>query len=141
MNTMLPTLFQDFDNLFNTMRFAPNSRLRSQDRAKYSTFPVDVLSNSKEYIVLAELPGVKKESISLSADKDKLTIAVDQSNNDSTTDSEYVYKEISRTSSSRSIMLKDIDRDGECTAEFTDGVLKIVVPKKTSESVRKIDIL
>ena len=106
------------------------------------SFRVDVKDNGDAYELTAELPGVKKENIALSYEHSYLTIeAKHEEQKDEKDDSgNYIRRERSTGSMSRSFYIDGID-ETKVSAEFTDGVLKVGLPKQTKAEVsRKIDI-
>ena len=106
------------------------------------SFRVDVKDNGDAYELTAELPGVKKENIALSYENSYLTIeAKHEEQKDEKDDSgNYIRRERSTGSMSRSFYIDGID-ETKVSAEFTDGVLKVGLPKQTKAEVsRKIDI-
>ena len=93
------------------------------------TFKVDVQENEKEYLIEAELPGVKKEEVNLRLADRKLSIAVNREKNIEQETKNYIHKERRSTSVQRSIYLADAGAEG-VKAKLEDGVLSISVPKE-----------
>ncbi|SHI11235.1 HSP20 family protein [Sporobacter termitidis DSM 10068] len=93
------------------------------------TFKLDVQDNSTEYLIEAELPGVKKEDIGISLNEGRLNISVNKDETVEETNKNYLHKERRYTSMSRNIMLGDADAAG-IKAKLDNGVLSISVPKK-----------
>ncbi len=88
----------------------------------------DIKENDQEYIVEADLPGVNKEEIRVEFKEDILTISA-QKQKDLQEDKEnYVRRERRRGKMSRSFYVPHIHKEG-ITADYQDGVLKIVLPK------------
>lgn len=75
---------------------------------------VNISDNDKDYLVDAELPGVKKERISVEYKNDTLNIIVSDDNEANTI---------------RSIYLANIN-DKKATAHYQEGLLTITLPKK-----------
>ena len=95
-------------------------------------FKVDVKENDDSYDLMAELPGLKKENISLTYDNNYLTIATknEQSDDEKDDKGNYVRRERSQSSMSRSFYIDNID-ETKCTADYKDGVLTVHMPKLT----------
>ena len=93
-------------------------------------FKVDVKDNGESYDLTAELPGLKKENISLTYENNYLTIATksEQSNDEKDEQGNYVRRERSQSSMSRSFYIDGID-DSKATADYKDGILSIHLPK------------
>ena len=93
-------------------------------------FKVDVKDNGESYDLTAELPGLKKEDISLTYENNYLTIATksEQSKDEKDDKGNYVRRERSQSSMSRSFYIDNID-EGQATADYKDGVLSVHLPK------------
>ena len=93
-------------------------------------FKVDVKDNGESYDLTAELPGLKKENISLTYENNYLTIATksEQSNDEKDEQRNYVRRERSQSSMSRSFYIDNID-EARATAEYKDGLLLVHMPK------------
>jgi HSP20 family protein len=103
---------------------------------------IDVTENDQGYQVKADIPGVKKEDISVRIDGNVVQIdARTQSeketrgNGDKVLRSERCYGTVSRTFS----LAQDID-DGKVQAKYVDGVLSLELPKKAVADARKITV-
>ncbi len=93
-------------------------------------FKVDVKDTGESYDLTAELPGLKKENISLTYENNYLTIATksEQSNDEKDEQGNYVRRERSQSSMSRSFYIDNID-EARATAEYKDGLLLVHMPK------------
>jgi len=102
---------------------------------------VDISENDKEYILEAELPGVKKEEINLEVHDDRLTISVKKDENKEEKKDNYLRRERRTSSMVRSFSIENIVSD-KITAKHENGILTLVLPKKeeTKPKGRKIDI-
>lgn len=115
-------LFDVFDEPFLTNFKAPD-------------FKVDVKDNGTSYELTAELPGLKKEDISLTYEDHYLTIATKTAEDNDKKDEKgnYVRRERRSTSMSRSFYIDNID-ESKATAEYKDGVLTVYMPKLTEKA-------
>ncbi|HAJ94391.1 MAG TPA: heat-shock protein Hsp20 [Synergistaceae bacterium] len=104
----------------------------------YDTFKVDVQDSGNEYLIEAEMPGLRKEDIKLGLDDGRLTISVTKNENTEEKDKNYIHRERRSVSMSRTIHLADADASG-IKAKLSDGLLKITVPKAEKASTA-IDI-
>lgn len=92
-------------------------------------FKVDISEDGTGFHIDAELPGIAKESVSLNIEDDVLTIKAERKVE--TEESKKNYHRIERSSGSfsRSFNLGElIDQEG-ITADFTNGVLHVTLPK------------
>ncbi len=81
---------------------------------------------------------LEKDEIKIEAKKDYLTITAEKSDevNDEDKDKNHIHRERSYGKYQRSFYLHDLDSD-KVDAEFTNGVLKITVPKKDEATEKK----
>ena len=104
---------------------------------------VDVEDKGDSYLLLTDLPGMKKEDVKISVEDGVLTIAVEQKTetNEENKDRNYLFRERRTASMSRSFSLEGVNEEG-ITAEYVDGVLHLTLPKATQtvEKVRNIEI-
>ena len=107
----------------------------------FTNFRVDVKDKDDRYEVDADLPGLHREMIDVSYDDGILTISADMNEESKTEKDNYVVNERRMGRVSRSFSVSDVKED-EITAEYKDGVLKVVLPKSGEEKKksRKIDI-
>lgn len=108
----------------------------------HGAFKIDVKETDEAYIVEADLPGIGKDDIDIEHNENTLTISVNYQDEAEQKDEKgaYLYRERSRVSMSRSILLKDTDEEA-IQAKFDNGVLTVTVPKKQHETgARKISI-
>lgn len=110
---------------------------------KGSSFKVDVRDTGSGYELTADLPGMRKEDISLSYENSYLTISASKAGEDEKKDAagSYIRRERSMGSVSRSFYIDGIDGD-KIAAEFKDGVLRVELPKlpETAPRPKTIEI-
>ena len=100
----------------------------------------DIRETDKEYIFEAELPGVRKEDIFLEIKDDVLTFGVDQNQETEEDRDGYLCRE-RRCGSVRRSFRVDKVAEADVKASYTDGVLKIVLPKtEVVDTTRRIEI-
>lgn len=92
---------------------------------------VDIKENEKEYIVEADLPGVKKEEINVDLNNDRLTILVSRNEETNIEKENYIRKERRSGSYCRSFYVENVIED-QISAKFENGVLSVILPKKES---------
>ncbi|MBB5336318.1 Hsp20/alpha crystallin family protein [Pectinatus brassicae] len=131
-------LFDIFNEPFFSSALAPMHSAISG----FASFKVDVKDLGTAYELAAELPGMKKEDISLSYDNGYLTIqtSATSSNEEENDDGKYLRRERRYGSMSRSFYIDNID-ESKVTAQFENGILIINLPKTEPQSTAKqIDI-
>ncbi len=106
-------------------------------------FRADIRDTGDAYELEADLPGVKKEDIQVELDNNYLTISAERHVEKDEKDKKgnYVRRERSYGSYSRSFDVTGVQTD-QITAEYTDGVLKLRLPKKQESlpTTRRLEI-
>lgn len=104
-------------------------------------FPaVDISETPQQYDIRAEIPGMKKEDVKVSVNKNVLTISGEKKEEKKTEDKKYHRMESYYGSFQRSFVLPDGIKGDKVTADFKDGVLAVVVPKSEETKEKTIDI-
>jgi HSP20 family protein len=101
---------------------------------------VDLIERDNEVLVRAELPGVRKEEISISLTADSITIQAQSRQEEVDEKGDYRRREIRSNSFSRSLALpSEVDSEA-AKASFKDGVLEISLPKAAVARGRQVPI-
>ena len=102
---------------------------------------LDIKEAEKEFFVEAEIPGVRKEDITVDVEGDTVSLRAEaKKEKEEKKGEKIVYSERSYGMVSRSFTLPvDVD-DKAVKAEYKDGVLKLVLPKKTNGAGRRIAV-
>jgi HSP20 family protein len=132
------TGFEDFYNMIDD--FFNDGLMPAGRNLLRDSFKLDIVEKDGEYLIEAEMPGVKKEEIDLNIDGDNLCISVNRTEEVNNDGKNFIHRERRASSMSRRVRLAGANL-GEIKAKLDDGVLTVTVPKdiKTSSS-RKIDI-
>ena len=93
-------------------------------------FRVDVIENDDSYILEAELPGVKRDSITVNMNEGILTIRAEwnEAKKDGDCKNGYILSERRSGMAERSFRTENIAEEG-VTARYTDGILTLTLPK------------
>lgn len=105
------------------------------------TPPVDIEETDNEYVIKAELPGLKKEDVDVTLNNGVLTISGERKHEKEEKNRRYHYVECSYGSFSRSFSLPggaDLARVG---AQFKDGVLRVRVAKSEAAKPKQIEVM
>ena len=128
-----------FENLF---RGVPVWLQNAETRAPAPTqFRMDVIENDKEYQVLAELPGVKKEEISITINGNEVAVSAEVKREKDVDDSETVlraeryYGKIQRAFA----LGQEVD-EATAQAKYNDGVLELTLPKKAVAATKRLAV-
>lgn len=133
----------EFDRLFDEF-FSPQRGLSTtQGQGKGGTFwapAVDVSENGENFVVHAELPGIKQEDIDIELENNVLTLKGQRKFERKDEKENYHFVERSYGSFYRSFTLpRNVDPNG-IQASFSDGVLTISIPKAEEAKPRKVQI-
>ena len=133
-----------FENLFRGVPVwlaNPETRAPAPTQFPRDVFRMDVTENDKEYLVLAELPGVKKEEISITINGNDVAISAevkhekDAENSETVLRAERYYGPIQRAFS----LGQEVD-EATAQAKFNDGVLELTLPKKTVAAAKRLAV-
>ena len=94
---------------------------------------VDVKENSKSYILVADMPGVKKNNIEAKIKENVLIIKGDKKLDDEKNKDDYHYSERKVGKFARSFKLPKSIIEDKISANFKDGSLTITIPKAEKE--------
>jgi len=102
---------------------------------------IDVKEDDKSFTVHADIPGVKKENIKVDIEGDGVTISAEaKQEKDEKKGEKVIHSERSYGMVSRSFTLpSDVDEKG-ARAEYKDGVLNLVLPKKANGSAKRVEV-
>ncbi|HOY08981.1 MAG TPA: Hsp20/alpha crystallin family protein [Candidatus Omnitrophota bacterium] len=104
-------------------------------------FPAfDVTDNKEQFVVKADVPGLKKEDIQIHLDRNILTVRGERRQEPDKEDGGYRRIERSSGAFERSVVFDSkIDAAG-ATAKYQDGVLEIVLPRTKGSEAQRIEI-
>jgi HSP20 family protein len=127
-------LDRNVDDLFGDfLSLQPALRFRGLPR-------IDVAEHADRMEVVAELPGVRKEDVHLSVDDGWLALKWTRPETSMPEGSAWIRNEIRAGEFSRTIDLPYPVKTGAISAELTDGILRVVLPKADEARPREITI-
>ena len=98
----------------------------------------DVYDKNNEYYIEADIPGFRKEEISVECEDGYVTIVAEKNNDVEEKDNKnYIKRERFYGKTIRKFYIGDVDSD-KIKAEFKDGVLKLIVPKQEKLPNKKV---
>jgi len=129
----------DFDNLVDGL-FRP-VRAASVERARGLVPATDVVEREHEYVVRAELPGVRKEDIDITVQDGVLTINAESKVEHEEKEGDRIIRQERRYGKYvRSMQLGAQIDQTRVAANYKDGVLELTLPKSEAVKPRKIDV-
>jgi len=99
---------------------------------------VDVYEKPKEILIISPIAGVELSEINISLTEDILTIEGQRKLDNELNEENYLIQECFWGDFSRSIVLPDYADTANITASYKNGILKITVPKNSSNSKTKL---
>lgn len=99
----------------------------------------DIYEKDGNYNIELDIPGYDKSDIKIECDNNVLTITAEKNNEtkEEGEDKKYIRRERVYGKVSRTFNFSDIDEDA-IQAEFTNGILKITVPKAEPVETKKV---
>ena len=129
----------DFDNLFEN--FLQPLRWVEEEARQGITPRLDVVERDNEFVVKAEMPGMKKDDIEVSLENGVLTITAETKSETEEKEGDRVIRQERRYGKYlRSLRLgKEID-EKKVKASYKDGILELVLPKAEEVKPKKIAV-
>lgn len=132
--------FDEMERFFKEFPFGPFSFRRSTETEGWTPW-VDVYETDTEVVVKAEVPGVTREDLELTATEDTVTIKGESKHVTEVEKEGYHRKEIRHGEFRRTIPLPVKVNPENTTAKLNHGILEIRLQKvKEEPKGRKIDI-
>jgi HSP20 family protein len=129
---------ETIDDLFRGFFVRPVSY---ENHAGAAQFRVDVSENEGAYTLRAEIPGVKKEDISVTIDGDTVAIGAEVKNEKEVKDGERVLRsERYFGKVYRAFTLGQAVDEAGAGAKYANGVLELTLPKKAAVQAKRISI-
>ena len=91
---------------------------------------VDLADNGSEFVLTAELPGVKKEDLDIQVTPEGIELGAETQREMEHSGKDYTYRERSHSSFRRLLQFPEEVLPDRVEAKLTDGVLEVRLPKK-----------
>lgn len=132
----MPTLQNRINRLFDDMLPAAD-----EEMGLFNWQPlVDTFEKDNAIEVRAELPGIKKDDISIDVRNNVLTLSGERSYDEDVNEGDFYRRERMYGKFQRAITLPDnVDTDN-IDAQYDEGVLKVTVPKTEESQTKKIEV-
>lgn len=111
--------------------FFDNDRFFDSDWLKKQSLPaVNVKETEKNFEIEVAAPGLRKKDFKITVDNGVLTISSEKEEEKEQKEKDYMRKEFSYSSFSRSFALPESVSEDDVKANYEDGLLKLNVAKK-----------
>lgn len=128
--------FEPFDDVFKGF-FRPVAL----ERNAQPQIKVDVQEDERQYVVHAEIPGVKKEEINVTIDGSHIAISAEVRREKEAKEGERVLRsERYYGKVARSFVLENEVDETKADANYKDGVLELTLPKKIATAAKRLTI-
>ena len=143
---LMPSIFGEnlFDNWFTPMeREFYNGRNPLYGKNEKNLMKTDVKEKDGNYELDIDLPGFKKEDVTIQLENGYLTITATKGMDKDENDDKggYIRKERWFGNCSRSFYVGDSIRSEDIKAKMEDGILHVTLPKETKQLPQKNTIL
>jgi len=127
--------FRDLDKFFEDEDFFPVIPIRRGD------FPaVDMSEDEKNVYVEMPVAGVKPSDVEIVVENEVLTVKGKTEEEKEEKKKNYWRKEIRKGEFERSVLLPSEVKADQAKAEFKNGMLKVILPKKEVKKSKKVQV-
>jgi HSP20 family protein len=124
-----------FDGFFHPLRWVEETRSDANVPA------MDIKEREDDYVVRTDLPGVRKEDVSVTLENGLLTITAERRNEEAQKEGDREIRREARYGRyARSLRLGTQINEKGVKANYRDGVLELVLPKAEEVKPRKISV-
>lgn len=134
----LLSLRQAMDRLFEDSFVNPHSW--GGVGAQAADLPLDIYTTADDLVLEAAMPGVKPEDVEITVTGDALTLSGRSNSERTREEGSVLVNEIRRGEFSRTVTLPQDLQTDRATADFSDGVLTLRIPKAEAVKPRQIRI-
>jgi HSP20 family protein len=107
--------------------------------ARPAAMPIDAYRKGDEFVALFDLPGLDADSINLTVERNVLTVHAERRRPDAE-EVELLIGERPHGTFSRQLFLAETLDTERIAADYTDGVLRLMIPVKEQAKPRRVDI-
>lgn len=135
-----PSLFEDYDKLFNQMSRPLELFRANGDGEKVRSFAIDIRENDEQFEIFADVPGLSEDELDITVNKHVLTIKGERTTENTERDGDrFVRTERVSGKFERLIQLPESADLDKIAAKLDKGVLRLTVPKREAEQPRRIE--
>lgn len=136
--------FQELEKIQNEIGRLFGSSLSKKGESGVETIleswspAMDVIENKDSYVIKADLPGLTKDQIDVSIDKDVLTIKGEKKQEEKVEKENYLRSERFEGIYYRSVSLPSNVDTSNIKAEYQNGTLQLTLPKKEESKPKQV---
>ncbi len=136
------SLTHSLDKMLDTMTLIPWDPFRGFEWPIEYELPtripyVDVIDSDNEYVVKAELPGLKKETLNIQVGTNELSLAAESNVETEEKGKTYLHRERAFSTFRRNIGFAESIDTKKVSASMAEGILEVRLPKLERRSERK----
>ncbi|HLO91436.1 MAG: Hsp20/alpha crystallin family protein [Chloroflexota bacterium] len=100
-------------------------------------YPANIYDNENSFVIEMSAPGFNKEDFKINIEQQTLNISAETKQENEVQDEKFLRREFSKNNVSRSFILpKTVDLDS-ISADYTNGILKITLPRREDAVIKK----
>ena len=126
-------------DLFDDFFSFPFGNFRTSDMPKTGMMKTDIREDKNGYVLEIEMPGYKKEDISINLEDGYVTVSAKKDDKDSDKDGSVYLRRERSVSCSRSYYVGDVEVE-DVDAKFEGGVLYLTLPKEKEKAATSHNI-
>src|SRR6266705_4102393 len=137
-----PSWIEEFNKLSEPFRLIPWDPFRGFEWPVEYELPtripyVDIIDSDNEYVVKAELPGLKKETLNIQVGTNELSLAAESNVETEEEGKTYLHRERAFSTFRRNIGFAESVDTEKVSASMAEGILEVKLPKLERRSERK----
>jgi HSP20 family protein len=138
-----PSWFHEFDKVLEPFRLIPWDPFRGFEWPTEIELPtripyVDVIDSGNEYVVKAELPGMKKENVEIEVGTNELILNAKSEMETEEKGKTYLHRERAFSTFHRHIGFAESIDPGKASGNLAEGILGIKLPSARGDSSRQV---
>ena len=132
---------RNFDQLFNRLARWPSTQQEQNYANEFSPAIESFIDrDGKKFHCEVLLPGIDPKNVDIQVQGNTLTITGERTNSRETKEADFMHREITYGSFTRSLVLPEgVDRE-KLTAEYRNGMLEITAPIAAASLPKKVEI-
>jgi len=128
--------FDDFDRLFRDLPSLSSTKLSNVGL----DLAIDVYEDGNNLVAEMNLPGLKADDIDVEVEDNYLRVSGKREEVQEKKEKSHYTKEIRRGSFERVVPLPDMVNQDKVEAEYGNGVLKVIMPKREGKEEKRVKV-